>query len=271
MPRGNRMLPGGCPTVYHVVSRSVLGGLPITDLYKDQLRTVLQLHTARHHAEVLGFCLMGDHFHLLARLRPGTASREGSLPHLLGDIKQHFARFYNREQKRGGFFWNQRFTSVIVEDGLPLLLTLAYIDLNPWRAGLVRHPAEYRWSSLGCHELAGNAEGLLSLDYGPVDWSLLPGTGLGGEPLDRYRALLEALLDEQAPPAEDLTALRALLCSRSRTFTDSGILGSAAFVRGLAEELGLAAPGAKAPRPVRELANLAGLGELCTLRRSRKT
>jgi hypothetical protein len=38
---------------------------------------------------------------------------------------------------------------VIVEKGETLINCLAYIDLNPLRAGLVERPEDYRWNSLG--------------------------------------------------------------------------------------------------------------------------
>lgn len=65
--------------------------------------------------------------------------------------KSGFSRYYNKRHKRKGFFWNDRFKSVIVEDGDTLINCLAYIDLNPVRAGIVEQLAEYRWCSLGYH------------------------------------------------------------------------------------------------------------------------
>ena len=43
---------------------------------------------------------------------------------------------------------------------------LAYIDLNPLRAGLVERPEDYRWNSLGYHIQTGNKDKFLSLDFG---------------------------------------------------------------------------------------------------------
>jgi hypothetical protein len=45
-----------------------------------------------------------------------------------------FSRFYNRRHNRRGFFWGDRFKSVIVEKGETLINCLTYIDLNPVRA-----------------------------------------------------------------------------------------------------------------------------------------
>jgi len=52
------------------------------------------------------------------------------------EIKVGFTRFYNRRHNRRGYFWGDRFKSVIVQNGETLINCLAYIDLNPLRAGL---------------------------------------------------------------------------------------------------------------------------------------
>ena len=67
---------------------------------------------------------------------------------------------------RKGFFWGERFKSVIVENGNTLINCLAYIDLNPVRAEIVKKPEDYRWNSLGYHVHTGNTDGFLSFDLG---------------------------------------------------------------------------------------------------------
>jgi hypothetical protein len=59
-----------------------------------------------------------------------------------------------------------RFKSVIVDKGETLVNCLAYIDLNPLRAGLVERPEQYRWSSLGYHVQTENKDKFLSTDFG---------------------------------------------------------------------------------------------------------
>ena len=60
-----------------------------------------------------------------------------------------FTRWFNRVHSRSGTLWEERFKSVIVESGLAARTMAAYIDLNPVRAGMVKDPADYRWSSYG--------------------------------------------------------------------------------------------------------------------------
>ena len=65
-------------------------------------------------------------------------------------LKQRFSQYYNTREGRNGPLWEQRFKSVLVEGSEDALLTMAaYIDLNPVRAGLVKDPKDYRWSSYG--------------------------------------------------------------------------------------------------------------------------
>jgi len=71
---------------------------------------------------------------------------------------QRYTQWHNRTHRRTGRLWEDRFKSVIVEDGAACRTMAAYIDLNPVRAGIVKDPAEYRWSSYG-ESVGGGAKG----------------------------------------------------------------------------------------------------------------
>ncbi len=64
-------------------------------------------------------------------------------------LKQRFTQWFNKNSKRRGTLWEDRFRSMIVQSGEALGTMAAYIDLNPVRAGMVADPADYRWSSYG--------------------------------------------------------------------------------------------------------------------------
>jgi hypothetical protein len=89
------------------------------------------------------------------------------------EIKVGFARYYNRRHNRRGYFWGDRFKSVIVDKGETLVNCLAYIDLNPLRAGMVDRPEDYRWNSLGYHLQTENKDQFLSTDFGLKESILL--------------------------------------------------------------------------------------------------
>lgn len=64
-------------------------------------------------------------------------------------LLQRYTQWHNRVHSRTGRLWEDRFKSLIVEDGVAAKTIAAYIDLNPVRAGMVKDPADYRWNSYG--------------------------------------------------------------------------------------------------------------------------
>ena len=277
MPRIARMIIKGEPAVYHVMSRTALDGYVIGDVEKDYLFNLISRLSSIYFTEVIGFCLMGNHFHLLVRMHPGEEFSDeeikkrfsllygdeknrnlgdGQIPSLrekwadlsqyVKEIKQTFSRFYNRLHNRKGFFWSERFKSVIVDNGDTLINCLAYIDLNPVRAGLAEKPEDYRWCSLGYHMQTNNKDGFLSLDFGLREFgpsgirsavtSEFHGASVrkATERLYIYRRFVhgKGFLETQEMQENELFEKGAIekFKYRSRYFTDSGIIGTKTFV-----------------------------------------
>ncbi len=113
----------------------------------------------------------GDELNVTGVLVSDYRKRLTNLGAYVKDIKQGFTRYFNKKYGRRGFFWGDRFKSMIVQDGLSLVNLLAYVDLNPIRAGIVKKPEDYRWCSLGYHTQTGNKDGLLSIDFGMKEWN----------------------------------------------------------------------------------------------------
>ena len=248
------MLITGEPTAYHVMSRTALDGFVLKDVEKEFLLRLIKKMSSVYFVELLGFCIMGNHFHMLVRMLPGDLfdereikrrfaiyygpdarpdmcekrikhfrSKWSSLSEYMREIKQRFSRCYNKRHDRRGFFWADRFKSVIVEEGDTLINCLSYIDLNPVRAGLVERPEDYRWSSLGYHIQSGNKDDLLSVDFGLWDHEGLSYT----QRLSRYQAFL---YEKAGLGLEVNSRSRNLLLSRSRYFSDSAVIGTKEFV-----------------------------------------
>jgi len=261
MPRIARMILKGEPAVYHVVSRTALDGFVLGGVEKDYLLNLIKRLSSIYFAEVLGFCLMGSHFHLLVRMQPGEEFdheeikrrfklyygdnpkrelQDGQIPLLrekwsslseyVKEIKQGFSRYYNRVHSRKGYFWSDRFKSVIVDNGETLINCLAYIDLNPVRAGMVKRPEEYRWNSLGYHVQARNKGRFLSLDFGLTEF----GVKSAAERLRYYRKFVYAKggieISGREKERDFKTGAIDRFRHRTRYFTDSGIIGTKAFV-----------------------------------------
>jgi hypothetical protein len=109
-----------------------------------------------------------------------------SLSKFMQEIKQTFSRYYNKRHHRKGTLWGERFKSVIVENGNTLINCLAYIDLNPMRAGIVEKPEDYRWNSIGYHIQTNNKDGFLSTDFGLKEFNVMDSK----ERFRRYRRFL---------------------------------------------------------------------------------
>ena len=133
---------------------------------------------------VHAYCLMTNHVHLL--VTPQTEAGAGALMKAVG---QRYVQYVNRAYRRSGTLWEGRFRSCVLQDDAYLLACSRYIELNPVRAGMVEHPAEYRWSSYRANAL-GEADSVLM----PHELYLALGQE-GGERLDAYRELFRSQLD----------------------------------------------------------------------------
>jgi len=272
MPRTPRMVIGDETAVYHIMSRTSLDGFPLGDIEKDFMIDLIRRFSKLYFVEILGFCIMGNHFHLLVRMFPefkftdedikkryvefygdDGAFAEGRLPYwreklsnlseFVREIKVGFARYYNRRHNRRGYFWGDRFKSVIVENGETLINCLAYIDLNPLRAGLVERPEQYRWNSLGYHIQTNNQDNFLSTDFGLKEFNVKSKK----ERIRRYRRYVYEAASLNQPEKGNVKVIADKLLEkerrrefelsksdrfryRTRYFTDSGIIGSREFV-----------------------------------------
>jgi REP element-mobilizing transposase RayT len=84
--------------------------------------------------------------------------RMHDLSQFMQGFLQRYTQWHNGKTKRKGHLWEDRFKSVIVEDGIAAKTMAAYIDLNPVRAGMVKNPEDYRWSSYG-EAIGGGTKG----------------------------------------------------------------------------------------------------------------
>lgn len=96
----------------------------------------------RRGCEIHAYVLMSNHVHLLVTPKaPGAAART------LQDVGRRYVRIINTIHGRTGSLWEGRFKSSLVDTENYLLTCHRYIEMNPVRAGLVRDPRDYSWSS----------------------------------------------------------------------------------------------------------------------------
>lgn len=141
MARLPRLVMPGQP--HHIIQR----GTDRQPVFRspDDYRRMLDLlaeHSARLGIAIHAYVLMSNHFHLLA-----TPSTSEGLSVLMQSVGRHYVRYFNDRHKRTGTLWEGRFKATIIDSERYLFTCMAYIDLNPVRAGIVGEPSQYEWSS----------------------------------------------------------------------------------------------------------------------------
>ncbi len=167
------------------------------------------------------------------------------LSQFMKTFKQRFSVFYNSNHARRGTLWEERFKSVLIEEeSHAQLVTAAYIDLNPVRAGIVPDPKDYRWSGYG-EAAARSGEARKGIERLFVNEDLA-----AEEIMPRYRRILyekgerrqnrysgEVAVPGFSPETVDkvleeggrLTLCDALNC-KVRYFSDGFIIGGKLFI-----------------------------------------
>jgi putative transposase len=140
---------------------------------------------ARYGCAIHAYVLMSNHVHLLAT--PGDAD---SLPRMMQLLGRRYVRHVNAAQRRSGTLWEGRYRAAPIDGTTYLLACCRYIELNPVRAGMVRRPRDYKWSSYRAHA-QGAADALAS------DHPLYRALGrTKAERRTAYRSLFRARLDD---------------------------------------------------------------------------
>ena len=146
MPRRVRVeIEGG---VYHVYNRAGQGLQPFAEADEAAAFVDLLRETkTRDGFVVFAWAVQQNHYHI--------ALRTGSVPlsRSMRSIQHRFALGHNRRRQVLGPVWQSRYKAKLVEDQRYFDQLMIYIHLNPVTAGVVRDPADYRWS--GHRELLG--------------------------------------------------------------------------------------------------------------------
>lgn len=165
MSRQARLVVPGVP--FHLTAR---GNYRQTVFFTDEDRQeylgLLSRHAAAESLEILGWCLMTNHVHLLA-----IPNQDSSLARALMRTQSDYAQRLNRRQGlRHGHLWQSRFYSCPVENDA-VWTVLRYIERNPVRASLVVRAEQSKWSSASVHCGFEEVPPLLSLNWWKESWT----------------------------------------------------------------------------------------------------
>lgn len=189
MPRRARIaMPG---IAWHIIQRgnNRAACFYAADDYRQYLK-ILGEQARRHGCAIHAYVLMTNHVHLLV-----TPEHADSASLMMKQLGQRYVQYINRTYRRTGTLWDGRFRSCLAQNAGYVLACYRYIELNPVRANMVEHPADYPWSSFRANGQGGKD---------PLLTSHAEYTALGCEPAKRRRAyrtlfrahMERALIDE---------------------------------------------------------------------------
>lgn len=147
---------------------------------QERLLSLLADNAVREKVAIHAYVLMDNHFHLLVTPQTSTG-----VPRMMQGVGRTYVQYFNRRYHRTGTLWEGRYRATMVQTDRYCLACMAYIDLNPVRAGIVKRPEEHRWSSYG-HYRGIRTDKLITSH--PVYWQL------GNTPFERearYGELVE--------------------------------------------------------------------------------
>ncbi len=125
---------------YHVVMRGI-GKQILFEEKADYLRFLetLERYLSEEPFDVLAYCLMENHVHLLLHTQFG-------LERIMKRIAGSYAYYFNSKYERSGHLFQDRFSSEPIDSDSYLLAVVRYIHNNPQKAGICARE-NYPWSS----------------------------------------------------------------------------------------------------------------------------
>jgi putative transposase len=164
MPRIARIAPKD--HIFHILTR----GNNRQDVFRDEsdyqeYLEILDRYRKKYRFRLYHYALMKNHVHLVLE----TQEEGGNLAEVMKGINLSYAQHYKRKYDHIGHFWQDRFKSILISRDQYLLACGSYVELNPVRAGIVKDPRDYRWSSYRAYAY-GKENSLV--DEHPVYWEL---------------------------------------------------------------------------------------------------
>ena len=222
MGRPGRVDVGG--GVYHVLNRAV-GRRRIFGREQDFAgfeRTLAEaVRRSGGAVQLLAYCVMGNHWHLVVRLRPGA---DGALrPFMQWLTLTHTQRYHVAHRRVGeGPVYQGRYKACLVQSDAHLLSVCRYVERNAARASLVARAEDWPWSSLWRWRnpsAAGAREAAWSVGLALSPWPTPSGAAVVGDGTRRPRAWLRQV---NTPMSEaELAALRTAV-QRGRPYGEPG-------------------------------------------------
>ena len=114
-----------------------------------RIKADIKLALAKASCQLHAYVIMSNHLHLLV-----TPKDKEALAVFMQCLSNRYVRYYNAMHQRTGTLWEGRYKSCVVDSDSYLFTLYKYIEMNPVKAGMVKNPADYIWSSYSRNALA---------------------------------------------------------------------------------------------------------------------
>ncbi len=128
---------------HHIISRGLRGEpVLLSSKLKNYFLNLLAEAKNKYRIKIFAYCLMDNHYHLVLQNSSGR----------LGDFMRYlngtFGKYYRYLEGGKGYVFQDRYKSTLIQDETYMIMVLTYVLLNPVRAGIVKDPYQYIWSSI---------------------------------------------------------------------------------------------------------------------------
>lgn len=164
MPRQRRLVVPDRP--HHVTQRgNNRRDVFFADGDREVYLSLLKEYAAEYKVDVLGYCLMTNHVHVIA-----VPANPTGLGKALGRTHNDYARWLHIRRRESGHLWQNRFFSCPLDDAYTWA-ALAYVERNAVRAGMVAQCEDWPWSSARRHVGEADSCEWLQLDRWSQNWT----------------------------------------------------------------------------------------------------
>lgn len=141
MPRGPRLLFDNA--VFHIINR----GISRSTIFRCEEDFMLFLELIKRYKKEINFSLfhyviMKNHIHFLLKI-----NKAKDLPRIVKSLTLSYTTRYHFKYKTSGYLWQGRYKSMLIGEDKYLLECGRYIERNPVKAGIVKNPEDYPWTS----------------------------------------------------------------------------------------------------------------------------
>jgi len=112
------------------------------DRKKNCFLEILNEESKKIRVELICYCIMNNHYNLILQ------NTSGKLSEFMRQVNGRYGTYYRKREGGKGYVFQNRYKSTLIQEDTYLKMAAVYVLLNPVRAGVVKDPYQYKWSSI---------------------------------------------------------------------------------------------------------------------------